>query len=170
MTRVQFPATEHVFVVAHAGARFSLSFLMGGRPSLCLVRRYVPISQWPVGLMDKASASGAGDSRFESWAGHLLHCRCLRACTSCVSPVCRLCVAHVSPVCVRGPPSGCLAPSMGRIVDKWWAVGGLFGIHSDNAPELMHCRWARALHRHTETRRAQDQPTLELIAPGRPRG
>ena len=25
----------------------------------------------PVGLMDKASASGAGDSRFESWAGHL---------------------------------------------------------------------------------------------------
>ena len=26
---------------------------------------------WPVGLMDKASASGAGDSRFESWAGHL---------------------------------------------------------------------------------------------------
>ena len=27
---------------------------------------------WPVGLMDKASASGAGDSRFESWAGHLL--------------------------------------------------------------------------------------------------
>ena len=27
---------------------------------------------WPVGLMDKASASGAGDSRFESWAGHML--------------------------------------------------------------------------------------------------
>ena len=27
---------------------------------------------WPVGLMDKASASGAGDSRFESWAGHLM--------------------------------------------------------------------------------------------------
>ena len=27
--------------------------------------------QWPVGLMDKASASGAGDSRFESWAGHI---------------------------------------------------------------------------------------------------
>ena len=27
---------------------------------------------WPVGLMDKASASGAGDSRFESWTGHLL--------------------------------------------------------------------------------------------------
>ena len=26
--------------------------------------------QRPVGLMDKASASGAGDSRFESWAGH----------------------------------------------------------------------------------------------------
>ena len=29
------------------------------------------ISAWPVGLMDKASASGAGDSKFESWAGHL---------------------------------------------------------------------------------------------------
>ena len=27
--------------------------------------------QGSVGLMDKASASGAGDSRFESWAGHL---------------------------------------------------------------------------------------------------
>ena len=26
----------------------------------------------PVGPMDKASASGAGDSRFESWAGHFL--------------------------------------------------------------------------------------------------
>ena len=25
----------------------------------------------PVGLMDKASASGAGDSRFESWAGQM---------------------------------------------------------------------------------------------------
>ena len=30
---------------------------------------------WPVGLMDKASASGAGDSRFESWAGHFLFWR-----------------------------------------------------------------------------------------------
>ena len=28
----------------------------------------------PVGLMDKASAPGAGDSRFESWAGHLFAC------------------------------------------------------------------------------------------------
>ena len=26
----------------------------------------------PVGLMDKASASGAGDSKFESWAGHVI--------------------------------------------------------------------------------------------------
>ena len=31
---------------------------------------YVGGSSGPVGLMDKASASGAGDSRFESWAGH----------------------------------------------------------------------------------------------------
>ena len=29
-------------------------------------------SAWPVGLMDKASASGAGDSRLESWAGQAL--------------------------------------------------------------------------------------------------
>ena len=28
-----------------------------------------PFPHGPVGLMDKASASGAGDSRFESWAG-----------------------------------------------------------------------------------------------------
>ena len=26
-------------------------------------------THWPVGPMDKASASGRGDSRFESWAG-----------------------------------------------------------------------------------------------------
>ena len=29
------------------------------------------LHNWPVGPMDKASASGAGDSRFESWAGHM---------------------------------------------------------------------------------------------------
>ena len=29
-------------------------------------------NKWSVGLMDKASASGAGDSRFESWADHML--------------------------------------------------------------------------------------------------
>ena len=27
---------------------------------------------WPVGLMDKMSARGAGNLRFESWAGHLM--------------------------------------------------------------------------------------------------
>ena len=32
------------------------------------------LNRWPVGLMDKASAPGAGDSRFESWAGHSLLC------------------------------------------------------------------------------------------------
>ena len=31
----------------------------------------LPNRYWPVGLMDRASASGAGDSRFESWAGQL---------------------------------------------------------------------------------------------------
>ena len=34
------------------------------------VVRHAAIISWPVGLMDKASASGAGDSRLESWAGH----------------------------------------------------------------------------------------------------
>ena len=38
------------------------------RVDYCLSRGTGP--KWPVGLMDKASASGAGDSRFESWAGH----------------------------------------------------------------------------------------------------
>ena len=29
--------------------------------------------RWSAGLMDKASASGAGDSRFESWVDHVLN-------------------------------------------------------------------------------------------------
>ena len=33
--------------------------------------RLRPMHQRPVGLMDKASASGAGDSRLESWAGQI---------------------------------------------------------------------------------------------------
>ena len=38
----------------------------------CITKALVEFfTNWPVGLMDKASASGAGDSRFESWAGHL---------------------------------------------------------------------------------------------------
>ena len=37
------------------------------------------MTNWPVGLMDKASASGAGDSRFESWAGHLVMLMNLKA-------------------------------------------------------------------------------------------
>ena len=39
--------------------------LMGGDLPLRLC-----VGRGPVGLMDKASASRAGDSRFESWAGH----------------------------------------------------------------------------------------------------
>ena len=35
------------------------------------VVRHAAIISWPVGLMDKASASGDGDSRLESWAGHV---------------------------------------------------------------------------------------------------
>jgi hypothetical protein len=34
---------------------------------------HILLIPWPVGLMDKASASGAGDSRFESWAGHIVY-------------------------------------------------------------------------------------------------
>ena len=46
-------------------------FFKQARGSLCC--------NWPVGLMDKASASGAGDSRFESWTGHVLLCACQEA-------------------------------------------------------------------------------------------
>ena len=35
-----------------------------------VLSHYLHRANRPVGLMDKASASGAGDSRFESWAGH----------------------------------------------------------------------------------------------------
>ena len=37
----------------------------------------------PVGLMDKASASGAGDSRLESWAGHVMLSGPRRICQVC---------------------------------------------------------------------------------------
>ena len=39
--------------------------------SLSIIWRLVSVaSRRSVGLMDKVSASGAGDSRFESWADH----------------------------------------------------------------------------------------------------
>ena len=38
----------------------------------CKVVPFPATLHGPVGLMDKASASGAGDSRFESWAGHFV--------------------------------------------------------------------------------------------------
>ena len=37
--------------------------------------------------MDKASASGAGDSRFESWAGHLPFATTLRTIEKRVAPI-----------------------------------------------------------------------------------
>ena len=47
--------------------------------------------KWPVGLMDKASASGAGDSRFESWAGHFTYERqAMLAPRNCNPPCCPL--------------------------------------------------------------------------------
>ena len=48
----------------------------------------VALSYWPVGLMDKASAPGAGDSRFESWAGHSmrLHVGAAASTGSCKTP------------------------------------------------------------------------------------
>ena len=55
------------------------------------------VCQWPVGLMDKASASGAGDSRFESWAGQVGACSPewrawprMRQCEHGVCVTCRL--------------------------------------------------------------------------------
>ena len=64
-------------------APLSLFFLAGGAAGLppcvgplCVLLKHANVGiccwqqfQGPVGLMDKASASGAGDSRFESWAG-----------------------------------------------------------------------------------------------------
>ena len=52
----------------------------------------------PVGLMDKASASGAGDSRFESWAGQLL--------LGCNAPAqhwngCQVTTCKAGPACSR---------------------------------------------------------------------
>ncbi len=44
--------------------------LAGFRPKPQAITSSGSVITWPVGLMDKASASGAGDSRFESWAGH----------------------------------------------------------------------------------------------------
>ena len=43
-----------------------------------LLRLRLPAMR-PVGLMDKVSASGAGDSRLESWAGHFVKQRCAHA-------------------------------------------------------------------------------------------
>ena len=68
---------------------------------------------WPVGLMDKASASGAGDSRFESWAGQLcpserfngvwhdmLHLRATGRCPlPCVGWCAFNCPREASPAC-----------------------------------------------------------------------
>ena len=41
------------------------------RPGLRLKKVQSKWLSWAVGLMDKASASGAGDSRFKSWAAHV---------------------------------------------------------------------------------------------------
>ena len=43
---------------------------MRGGPATATAGAEPGATTGPVGLMDKASASGAGDSRFESWAGH----------------------------------------------------------------------------------------------------
>ena len=41
--------------------------------SMLSVASCICLVSWSVGLMDKVSASGAGDSRFESWADHCTH-------------------------------------------------------------------------------------------------
>jgi hypothetical protein len=51
------------------GPRMQSKLAMWTRPSLRIVWHIA--CRRPVGLMDKASAPGAGDSRFESWAGHI---------------------------------------------------------------------------------------------------
>ena len=63
------PYTRHV---GGAGRSAGITFVA----SICNLLAYLCR---PVGLMDRASASGAGDSRFESWAGQhqlpFLFCR-----------------------------------------------------------------------------------------------
>jgi hypothetical protein len=60
---LQFPA---MFAPEIWSGRFAVWLPCGGDSDISLSAKI----RWPVGLMDKASASGAGDSRFESWAGH----------------------------------------------------------------------------------------------------
>ena len=76
---------------------------------------------WPVGLMDKASASGAGDSKFESWAGHLR-----RACLHLKLDTWRSCAARIDPdamsiICraVMGTWIECVAGSSPAAPHPW---------------------------------------------------
>ena len=48
--------------------------------------------RWPCGPMDKASVYGTGDSRFESWQGHLL----LRQCVTLALAMPRIWGKHVA--------------------------------------------------------------------------
>ena len=66
-------ATEIRIDILMAMLRVPLSAAMrlsvGRMAILHLLEICADARAWPVGLMNKASASGAGDSRFESWAG-----------------------------------------------------------------------------------------------------
>lgn len=84
------------FQHSHQGAYYWISFPVGFDGDRWKHSR-------PVGLMDKASASGAGDSRFESWAGQFAGIR--QACICNPVPrlgltlaqiLCCLCGAHSS--------------------------------------------------------------------------
>ena len=102
-----------------------------------------PISCWPVGLMDKASASGAGDSRFESWAGHPT----LRtpgvepgsqAWEACMMPL------HYVRLCqtlrCKSLPQGCLGPLSGALYP-----GSISGTHAQTHARSPHGKpWGSA--------------------------
>ena len=84
------------FQHSHQGAYYWISFPVGFDGDRWKHSR-------PVGLMDKASASGAGESRFESWAGQFAGIRQVRICNpvprlglTLAQILCCLCGAHSS--------------------------------------------------------------------------
>ena len=60
----------HIYLNIHIYIYIHVSLACWPQGSDVEVVRHAAITSWPVGLMDKASASGAGDSRLECWAGH----------------------------------------------------------------------------------------------------
>ena len=67
LLRSRFALTTTQFQLVRRGAL--VCWESRDRPRTCA-------NNWPIGQMDRASAPGAGDSRFESWAGHGPSCHC----------------------------------------------------------------------------------------------